>query len=87
MAKSNRNLGRMWTGKMMEGFICATDEYNLSFRWGGSRVIILATRLKTACRGVRLEIRPVQESRKQEVTAKPRQSWDGEEGMQNWWLI
>lgn len=33
-------------------------------------MIILAARLKMACRGVRLEIKPVQESRKQEVTTR-----------------
>lgn len=33
-------------------------------------MIILAARLKMAYRGVRLEIKPVQESRKQEVTTR-----------------
>lgn len=49
-------------------------------------MIILAARLKMACRGVRLEIKPVQESRKQEVT-NPSQgrARDGDEGMQSRW--
>lgn len=33
-------------------------------------MIILAARLKTACREVRLEIKPMQESRKQEITTR-----------------
>lgn len=32
MARSNGNLGRMWAGEVIEGFICATDEYDVSFR-------------------------------------------------------
>lgn len=31
-ARSNGYLGRMWAGEMIEGFICVTEEYDLSLK-------------------------------------------------------
>lgn len=73
MARSDGRLGWRWMGEMMEDFVWAMEEYDLSFRQqGGSGAITLAAGLTSVYKGVRLENRQVQESSKQAVQPEPR---------------
>lgn len=75
-------------GEMMVDFIWATEKYDLSFRQqGDSEATTLAAGLTSACKGVRLEKRQVQEASKQAVEPESTQGWDREEGMQSWQFV